>query len=551
MPQRSRHSAALRAAVVLVLALAVSTLSAAVTGVRCPRRGPRAGLQPAGPPRRSPRTPPRSSDCSRGSSSRAHRRASRARRRSPGSSASTPGRRGPAPGSGGPATGARQADRRARAPPRRWRAWPRPRGRRRAGPRRDRQLPRAGRRPAARRPGRADGRRTGLEHPRRLERRVRVRVRLPHPDTQGYGYSMNGGTSFTDGGVPPKLTGWDWASDPLVVVNEKTGDFWYCALVNVNGTQNGIAADEGALQRRHRPVERAHAGARGPQHRAPVRQALARGGLAQRPALPLLHGLQPAGDTIVFQRSNVGGTSWDSPQRLSASAEAGYVQGSRPVVGPDGEVYVAWYSIGSVDADYMRIRKSTDQGATFNRGRRREPRSTRTTATARRGSTAPRASPTPRSRWTARAARIAAASTWRGTSPSTSTTTPWARRAPSPRRRPTTRRPPRTRSPSARSSGASVSTTSDLDYFKFDGTAGQTEIFFTDSISAASACRCGSSAPTAPPASLSPRPARASSNYRLLHPARDRHVLHALRLVRRRYHGRLPDRDGPRHAHGG
>jgi hypothetical protein len=38
------------------------------------------------------------------------------------------------------------------------------------------------------------------------------------------------------------------------------------------------------------------------------------------------------------------------------------VQGSRPAVGPNGEVYVVWSSIGSVDVDYMKIVRSTNQG---------------------------------------------------------------------------------------------------------------------------------------------------------------------------------------------
>jgi len=47
------------------------------------------------------------------------------------------------------------------------------------------------------------------------------------------------------------------------------------------------------------------------------------------------------------------------------SGDAGRVQGSRPVVGPSGELYVTWYAIGTVDQDFFRIRKSTTQGTTF------------------------------------------------------------------------------------------------------------------------------------------------------------------------------------------
>jgi hypothetical protein len=187
----------------------------------------------------------------------------------------------------------------------------------------------------------------------------------PYTSTQGYGYSVDGGVTYTDGGAPPAPAGWRWASDPLVTVNEKTGDFWFCAMVDDNSTRNGIA------------LVKARFTADTVQWSTP---ALVRSGnnssvLFDKPwiAADSLSGrlylsytvFGVSADTIVFQRSSVGGTTWDSPQRLSSNTEAGYVQGSRPVVGPTGEVYVTWYSIGWVDVDYMKIRKSTDQGATF------------------------------------------------------------------------------------------------------------------------------------------------------------------------------------------
>ena len=41
------------------------------------------------------------------------------------------------------------------------------------------------------------------------------------------------------------------------------------------------------------------------------------------------------------------------------------MQGSRPAVGPNGEVYVTWAAAGPVDVDYFRMRKSTNGGQTF------------------------------------------------------------------------------------------------------------------------------------------------------------------------------------------
>ena len=40
----------------------------------------------------------------------------------------------------------------------------------------------------------------------------------------------------------------------------------------------------------------------------------------------------------------------------------GGVQGSRPAVGPDGEVYGVWQELGFVDADTMKVRVSHEVG---------------------------------------------------------------------------------------------------------------------------------------------------------------------------------------------
>ena len=306
---------------------------------------------------------------------------------------------------------------------------------------------------------------------------------LPASDTQGYGYSVNSGVSFTDGGAPPKLSGWNWTSDPLVVVNEKTGDFWYCALVDVNSTQNGIA------------VMKARFNAGTVQWSTPtlVRVGLNTAVAFDKPwlAADSLSGrlylsytvFSAVGDTIVFQRSSTGGTTWDSPQRLSSNAESGFVQGSRPVVGPGGEVYVAWYSIGTVDVDYMKIRKSTDQGATFNAA------VNATTLYSNFGSGAPgfnrpvgvtypslavdRSSGTHRGRiYMAWNESIDFYDDPLGATGSLSETEANDSLAGADAFTP------------GQTVRGTIATVSDFDYFKFGGSAGQTVIFFTDSISA-------------------------------------------------------------------
>jgi hypothetical protein len=189
----------------------------------------------------------------------------------------------------------------------------------------------------------------------------------PYTSTQGYAYSVDGGANYTDGGSPPVPAGWRWASDPLVTVDEKTGDFWFCALVDDNSTRNGIG------------LAKARFNAGTVQWSPPVlvrygnnssvffdKPWIAADSLSGRLYLSYtVFGV--SADTIVFQRSSVGGATWDNPQRLSSNAEAGYVQGSRPAVGPGGEVYVTWYSIETASpyADHMMIRTSANQGTSF------------------------------------------------------------------------------------------------------------------------------------------------------------------------------------------
>ncbi len=194
--------------------------------------------------------------------------------------------------------------------------------------------------------------------------------------TQGYGWSVDGGVTWHDGGPVPAPAGWKLTSDPVIAVNEKTGDFWYCGMADdVGGTANGIAvvkanfvADTvqwgaGTIIRSGNnnqfSYDKPWIAVDSLNNRVYVTYSL----FSSR--------LGTMGDDIYFQRSAVGGGSWgDAPVLLSSDAEFGYVQGSRPVAGPNGEIYVVWYSINGnppVDpySDWMKVRKSTTQGASW------------------------------------------------------------------------------------------------------------------------------------------------------------------------------------------
>ncbi len=201
----------------------------------------------------------------------------------------------------------------------------------------------------------------------------------PETDTQGFGYSTDGGLTWVDGGAPPPTNVGKWNSDPVVVVNEKTGAFYFAALCDPSGSDNGIGVVKGTFS--------GSTFAWG----TPVVAVTADNAVALLDknwmAVDSLTGNlylsysrfgvvagQIVSDQIQIVRSTDDGQTWIGPQTLSSPADAGLVQGSRPAVGPDGEVYVVWHALGQSSGpnrnspfgrDFLRIRKSTDGGATF------------------------------------------------------------------------------------------------------------------------------------------------------------------------------------------
>ena len=68
------------------------------------------------------------------------------------------------------------------------------------------------------------------------------------PDGQGYSTTVDGGATWVDGGGPPHTAAiTSWTSDPVVVVNEKTGEFWYCGLFSGPSSTNGVGVVKGTF----------------------------------------------------------------------------------------------------------------------------------------------------------------------------------------------------------------------------------------------------------------------------------------------------------------
>lgn len=202
----------------------------------------------------------------------------------------------------------------------------------------------------------------------------------PNDQLLGYGYSTNGGATWTDGGQLPQGTGhplWEWSSDPVVVVNPGTGEFFCAGLVfpdgppppTGTGTTNGFAVVKGTFTAGSftwgTPVL--------VQSASNFAAFIDKEWLAIDPAngnlyLSYTRFLPGNSDQIEFVRSTNGGTSWSSPLILSSPGDNGWVQGSRVAVGPGSEVYATWMTIGhpeTVVQDFFRMRKSTTSGASF------------------------------------------------------------------------------------------------------------------------------------------------------------------------------------------
>ncbi len=187
-------------------------------------------------------------------------------------------------------------------------------------------------------------------------------------DIQGYGWSNDGGATFTDGGNiphPAAFPAWRWTSDPVMTVNEKTGDYYYCGLANADASNNAIAIARGRFT----------AGTFAFDSVFIVRTALNTTTFLDKQWIAadssngnmyVTNTTFTTTDQIDFYRSTNGGRTWSAAVQISAAGDNGNVQGSRPAVGPNGQVYVVWYAADPVtDEDDIRFDRSLDGGGTF------------------------------------------------------------------------------------------------------------------------------------------------------------------------------------------
>ncbi len=185
--------------------------------------------------------------------------------------------------------------------------------------------------------------------------------------TQGWATSIDGGVTWIDRGsmpAPAAYSGWKWTSDPVLAVNSSTGAFYFSALADIGISQNAVGVAKGRFNGTTFTWGTTSA-ARLANYSS---EALDKEWIAVDPTdgrVYLSYTTFNTLDQIDFQWADSALAGWSAARRISLASENGWVQGSRPAVGPNGTVYVVYYRIGSVDADDFRIAKSTDRGASF------------------------------------------------------------------------------------------------------------------------------------------------------------------------------------------
>jgi hypothetical protein len=182
---------------------------------------------------------------------------------------------------------------------------------------------------------------------------------------QAYGYSVDGGATWVDAGDPPALpTGGRYRGDPVHAVNAKTGDFYILGLYEGGNPGSGIALARGHFAGGAFVIDDNRQVASGGSNFIDKEWMAVD---STNGYLYVTYSNFLFGNTsrIELIRSRDNGLTWDLPAViLNAPAQDGFVQGSRPVVGPAGEVYVVWYE-QDFPQSHMRIRRSDDHGSTF------------------------------------------------------------------------------------------------------------------------------------------------------------------------------------------
>ena len=189
-------------------------------------------------------------------------------------------------------------------------------------------------------------------------------------DSQGWATSTNGGVTWTDQGVLPRPTSRPklvWTSDPVLAVNTTTGAFYYSGLCDSANT--GLTSSIGVIKGRF------SGGVFTWNNPSIVRTVSASTDFLDKQWIAVdptnnktyltYTWFPPNSSQINVQVADSNATSWGAAVRVSPTYQDARVQGSRPAVTSNGNLYVMYYLIGTVDVDSMQVAKSTNFGASI------------------------------------------------------------------------------------------------------------------------------------------------------------------------------------------
>ncbi len=181
----------------------------------------------------------------------------------------------------------------------------------------------------------------------------------------GYGFSTDGGATFTDGGEIPAPAGSFWTSDPVVTVNEKTGDFYFCGLLDTPSNRNGVGVARGHFTGGGLVWDAVRIAFDLPRTSDFIDKPWVSADSLTGNVYIIYSRFVTGSNTIEFRRSLDRGDTWSTGITMNLPGAAGFVQGARVACGPGGEVYAVWKEIGRIDVDYFRSRRSINAGASF------------------------------------------------------------------------------------------------------------------------------------------------------------------------------------------
>jgi Bacterial pre-peptidase C-terminal domain len=185
------------------------------------------------------------------------------------------------------------------------------------------------------------------------------------PGGSGFGYSSDGGLTFTDGGVPPAVSPALYFGDPSLAV-DNAGNFYYSNLYSNDGVHvNCVTVNHGKFTGPSFAFDPPVIVAGPDNVNGLDKEWIGVDRVNGNVYVTYTRFLAAGGNRIEFTRSTDQGVTW-SPALVLTSPSVESVQGSRVVVGPTGEIQVIYFVYDNATGNnYMRTLRSVDGGLTW------------------------------------------------------------------------------------------------------------------------------------------------------------------------------------------